>query len=178
MKYFRLALLFSTLTFNLFAKNATESGYDIIFAFANKINAENSWELRSFGGNFDGKIKALYVEFNVYEETTIDNARNELMITVQKFVKFINAEPKFKDLFFEFPISEENVEIGLMYLDKKGGFLKDDKVCVAVMRNSNVIYYANGEKMLHKLRKETFLQAKEALRKQENQKHLTHFKEG
>ena len=124
------------------------------------LKATNNLHISGTGGGLkDKKIRLFMVNYDIYKDVELDEARTNIVKLTEFYLHKINSDPELQPLLVTIPLGCQNLRLGISYVQPSG----DHSTLVArsFMKEGTVFYskYDEKQKMLVDLHKETYEEA-------------------
>ena len=131
-----------------------------IWEYSRILKARNNLHISGTGGGLkDKKIRLFMVNYDIYKDVELDEARINIVKLTEFYLQKINSDPELRPLLVTNPFTIKNLELGISYVQPSG----DHSTLVArsFMNEGTVFYskYDETQKMLVDLHKETYEEA-------------------
>jgi len=173
MKYISLLFLVLFPLSFLFAKESKNNAKELLYGFAGKMNFDKGWKLESTGWKYDeDKIQRINIGFRVASVPDLETARSDILDLSQAFLSYMNSNEKNAQYFLKFPLSLEDLNLNIAYVDSDGLFRKDGNICFVILNNSKLDFSKKGEKKLDSIHQESYADAIKCVKCKETRKWL------
>jgi len=146
---------------------------------SNKITAQVAAESKrelglvpcGFGGRIRGKIEKLNLSFNCYKPLSLEDGRELLITSVDRYISALNSDQKIRLHLSNYPFEPKNIELEIFIKNKNGSSIRDGNLCV-IITNQGILEYITRDSATDRLReiyRETYEEAVEKIA----QKHIS-----
>ena len=173
MKYISLLFLVLFPLSFIFANESKNNAKELLYGFAGKMNLDKGWKLKSTGWKYDeDKIQRINIGFRVASVPDLETARSDILDLSQAFLSYMNSNEKNAQYFLKFPLSLEDLNLNIAYVDSDGLFRKDGNICFVILNNSKLDFSKKGEKKLDSIHQESYADAIKCVKCKETRKWL------
>lgn len=94
-----------------------------IWEYSRILQTTNNLQVSGLGRGFkDEKIAIVGVDYNIYKDVQLDEARINIVKLTEFYLHKINSDPELQPLLFTRPFNLKNLELGISYMRPTGGF--------------------------------------------------------
>jgi hypothetical protein len=117
----------------------TQYAVEIIRSFSKQIKKEYGFKCIGSGGSMPHDVQEISVKFIVYQNATVEQARELEVKLTEKFVQIINGHEKIRPFLREYPFPASRACVSI-------SFKKPKKAAPLLTKNQTIIYVfqANG----------------------------------
>lgn len=132
----------------------------LLCKFAEKINGDKGWELAEYGWtNEDKKVKSIVIGFRIVNKPDLTDARRDLIELRNQMISFVNSNKNNGKYFLNFPISDENLDISIIYVNDQKLMRRDGEISFVFMRDEKLDFSKRSEAKLESVHEETLCNA-------------------
>ena len=134
-------LIFSLLAFAGCSKpDATSKGYEEIGIYTKEMKKKYHWGVCGIGGLFDDKIEKFNLDYTVYKEADIAEARRNLVFGVEKFLGQVNNHENTKPLLLKGCLNPEQLKFGVGFHSDQVSLPLEQRIVYALMLQGKISY--------------------------------------
>jgi hypothetical protein len=146
--------------------NKTRLANEITLKVAMQLKKEKSLHPCGIGGGAMDKIRMLYLAFDYYQETEIEEARKLIIDAVDLFLNTVSEDERVRPYLVQFPFQLENIEMRIFFTNPNGSKIETpQKIWVVAFADAELRYQINdlSKNILESNYIETYAEAKEKL---------------
>lgn len=117
---------------------------EIIRILVQEMSQKYGLNYIGYGGNLNGGVRKLSVEFVAYRKINIDEAREIEINANDRFLNLINSHSKIRPYLKEYPFTVNSAHVSLAFYKSGGGYHLDGSVA-SVCYGKNKIFYRKAE---------------------------------
>ena len=125
---------------------------------AAKLKEEKNLILIGTGGRMMDDIQMMAMSFNYYHEVNLEQARELIVYSINKYLSDINNSQEIRPYLHEYPFSSKNVEIMIFVYGPDRLELPPEKIYCITSRKGIIRYYTRSDRD-HPICKETYDEA-------------------
>jgi hypothetical protein len=113
-------------------------------SYAKELKRTKNLFAFGIGGSMNADVKILSPTYISSQKLNVDEARVLFIETVEGLVSKMNTDENIRPFLHDYPSTEKNTAIGIVFFDENNEFLQDDFIAlISMLDNGNgMIYYA------------------------------------
>jgi hypothetical protein len=126
---------------------------------ADKLQKEKGLVLVGIGGQMMHDIQMMAMSFYLYQEISLETARELIILSVNNYLSDINNNKEIRPYLHDHPFSSNNIEIRLFIYNPDGSNLAPEKLYYVSALNGKISYFSRMPNPSKALCEETFEEA-------------------
>ncbi len=122
------------------AEDYVRIAYQIRSDVEKKLQKELQLDCIGTGGSMMDVVSLICMDFNYYDEVTLDQARRLIIEGSEVLLNAINSSKKIRPYLKGYPFTEKNIEIAIFINKPDGRDVAFDKISCVSQRRSQVLY--------------------------------------
>ena len=126
---------------------------------AKTLEKEKGVILVGRGGQMMNDIQMMAMSFDLYHEMSLEEARELIIFSVEKYLQDINENKEIKPFLHDDPFTAKNVEIRIWIWNSNKSTLSSKGICYLSVLKGKVSYYSNESDPDTPMHRETYDEA-------------------
>ncbi|SPJ31698.1 hypothetical protein [Candidatus Protochlamydia amoebophila] len=124
--------------------------YAVIKDFAKRMKYEKNLQLEAIGGGVDNGINEFTLGFR-REGLPLNKKESETLIVLitEEFISEVNSNEMIRPYLRDYPISNTNVDMGIVNYDFKGNVIETPNVAIVCTDKDKIVYFYKGPKDIY-----------------------------
>ena len=131
-----------------------------IWEYSRILKSTNNLHISGTGGGLkDKKIRLFMVNYDIYKDVQLDEARTNIVKLTEFYLHKINSDPELQPLLLTRPFSVKNLELGIGYIQSNGS--RSTSIGYSFTKEGSVFYskYNPINDNLERVHQETYEEA-------------------